>query len=211
MYIQPKNSLMFKLLAFWKKETPFLGQKCKKIGQGPPPNMGTAPYNLADMAIVANMYNRCYYAHSHSLFCLTAWVYLDFKNIVHIWLAGSSREWWWIIPLWPLRRMEHLFAKILHLQEWLLYFPVIRGPLCIKGCATKAKRNGLSFPRLSRVLKIFSGQGIMNNQYRSTGTDLQSFTIIKTFHNNFPWRQWNGNKRGWEYFYILLFQISLPK
>ena len=173
--------------------------------------MGTAPYNLADMAIVANMYDRCYYAHSHSLFCLTAWVYLDFKNIVHIWLAGSSREWWWIIPLWPLRRMEHLFAKILHLQEWLLYFPVIRGPLCIKGCATKAKRNGLSFPRLSRVLKIFSGQGIMNNQYRSTGTDLQSFTIIKTFHNNFPWRQWNGNKRGWEYFYILLFQISLPK
>ena len=57
-------------------------------------NMGTAPYNLADMAIVANMYDRCYYAHSHSLFCLTAWVYLDFKNIVHIWLAGSYRKWW---------------------------------------------------------------------------------------------------------------------
>ena len=56
MYIQPKNSLMFKLLAFWKKETPFLGQKCKKIGQGPPPNMGTAPYNLADMATVATMH-----------------------------------------------------------------------------------------------------------------------------------------------------------
>ena len=65
-----------------------------------------------------------------------------------------------------------------HLLQERLYFPVIRGPLCIKGCATKAKRNGLSFPRLSRVLKIFSGQGIMNNQYRSTGTDLQSYTII---------------------------------
>ena len=84
--------------------------------------------------------------------------------------------------VWLLRLMEHLFAKILRLQEWLLYFPVIRGPLCIKGCATKAKRNGLSFPRLSRVLKkhdfFRSGYNEQSIWIGSTGTDLQTFTII---------------------------------
>ena len=43
--IQPKNSLKFKLLAFWRKQTPFIDQKCtyekvKKFGQGlPPPHL----------------------------------------------------------------------------------------------------------------------------------------------------------------------------
>ena len=41
--MQPKNSLKFKLLAFWKKLTLFIDQKCtswkgaNNFGQGPPP------------------------------------------------------------------------------------------------------------------------------------------------------------------------------
>ena len=44
-----KNSLKFKLLAFWRKSTPFIDQKCtyekvpKKFGQGPPPLFGQNP------------------------------------------------------------------------------------------------------------------------------------------------------------------------
>ena len=46
----PKNNLKFKLLAFWRKQIPFIDQKCtyekwtKKFGQGPPhPSFGQNP------------------------------------------------------------------------------------------------------------------------------------------------------------------------